>query len=87
MTEVVGKGSGGDGAQEASRLDPLLPLLQHADLTDKVVLLRIDHNVVKKGTPHRVDFATIFRVVLYLFQVLEISWCYLARSGLLAQSS
>lgn len=32
-----------------SFLDPGLPLLQHADLKDKVVLLRVDHNVVKKG--------------------------------------
>lgn len=30
-------------------LDPRLPLLQHADLENKVVLLRVDHNVVKKG--------------------------------------
>lgn len=30
-------------------LDARLPLLQHADLEDKVVLLRVDHNVVKKG--------------------------------------
>ena len=29
-----------------------LPLLQHADLEDKVVLLRVDHNVVKKGPIH-----------------------------------
>jgi len=27
-----------------------LPLLQDADLTDKIVLIRFDHNVVKKGT-------------------------------------
>jgi len=26
-----------------------LPLLQHADLNDKIVLIRFDHNVVKKG--------------------------------------
>lgn len=32
-----------------SKLDPRLPLLQDADLKDKVVLLRVDHNVVKKG--------------------------------------
>lgn len=38
------------GEMETSHLDPRLPLLQHADLTDKVVLLRVDHNVVKKGT-------------------------------------
>lgn len=33
-------------------LDARLPLLQHADLEDKVVLLRVDHNVVKKGPSH-----------------------------------
>lgn len=38
-----------DDGQETTRLDPRLPLLQHADLKDKVVLLRVDHNVVKKG--------------------------------------
>ena len=36
-----------------SELDPRLPLLQDAhagdNLQDKVVLLRVDHNVVKKG--------------------------------------
>jgi len=34
-------------------LDARLPLLQHADLEDKVVLLRVDHNVVKKGQNSR----------------------------------
>lgn len=38
-----------EGAIESVNLDPRLPLLQHADLKDKVVLLRVDHNVVKKG--------------------------------------
>lgn len=38
-----------DDGQETTYLDPRLPLLQHADLKDKVVLLRVDHNVVKKG--------------------------------------
>lgn len=38
-----------DGAMESVNLDPRLPLLQHANLKDKVVLLRVDHNVVKKG--------------------------------------
>ncbi len=35
-----------------------LPLLQDADLKDKIVLLRVDHNVVKKGIihdPYRID--------------------------------
>ena len=31
-------------------IDPQLPLLQDADLEGKVVLVRVDHNVVKKGT-------------------------------------
>jgi len=38
-----------------------LPLIQHADLKGKVVLVRVDHNVVKKGVihdPYRID-ATI----------------------------
>lgn len=38
-----------DHDQEKDPLHPSLPLLQHADLEDKVVLLRVDHNVVKKG--------------------------------------
>jgi phosphoglycerate kinase len=46
---------------ENGRLDPRLKLIQQADMTDKVVLLRVDHNVVKKGIikdPYRID-ATI----------------------------
>ena len=42
-------------------LDPRLKLIQQADLKEKVVLLRVDHNVVKKGIikdPYRID-ATI----------------------------
>ncbi|UCD33286.1 MAG: phosphoglycerate kinase [Desulfobacterales bacterium] len=38
-----------------------LPLIQDADLNDKIVLVRVDHNVVKKGVihdPYRID-ATI----------------------------
>lgn len=38
-----------------------IPLLQDADLKDKIVLVRVDHNVVKKGIihdPYRID-ATI----------------------------
>ncbi len=38
-----------------------IPLLQNADLKDKIVLVRVDHNVVKKGVihdPYRID-ATI----------------------------
>ncbi len=38
-----------------------IPLIQDADLKDKIVLVRVDHNVVKKGVihdPYRID-ATI----------------------------
>ena len=49
-------------------LDPKLPLIQDADLDGKVVLLRVDHNVVKKGIikdPYRIDstFGTIYNIV------------------------
>jgi phosphoglycerate kinase len=49
-------------------IDPKLPLLQDADLENKVVLLRVDHNVVKKGEirdPFRIDqtIGTIFNIV------------------------
>ena len=43
------------------KLDAKLPLLQNADLQDKVALVRVDHNVVKKGAiqdPYRIE-ATI----------------------------
>ncbi|MFO7600790.1 MAG: phosphoglycerate kinase [Candidatus Desulfacyla sp.] len=46
---------------EKGRLDPRLRLIQQGDLEGKVVLLRVDHNVVKKGRikdPYRID-ATI----------------------------
>jgi phosphoglycerate kinase len=46
---------------EKGKLDPRLKLIQQADMKDKVVLLRVDHNVVKKGIikdPYRID-ATI----------------------------
>jgi phosphoglycerate kinase len=46
---------------EKGKLDPRLKLIQQADLNNKVVLLRVDHNVVKKGIikdPYRID-ATI----------------------------
>jgi len=51
-----------------SQLDPKLPLLQDADVENKVVLLRVDHNVVKKGAiedPFRIDqtIGTIFNIV------------------------
>jgi len=49
-------------------IDPKLPLLQNADLENKVVLIRVDHNVVKNGTiqdPFRIDqtIGTIFNIV------------------------
>jgi len=45
-----------------------LPLIQEADLTDKVVLVRVDHNVVKSGVihdPYRIDatFGTLFYIL------------------------
>ncbi|MFA4917108.1 MAG: phosphoglycerate kinase [Syntrophales bacterium] len=50
------------------QLDPKLPLLQDADVENKIVLLRVDHNVVKKGIiedPFRIDqtIGTIFSIV------------------------
>jgi len=49
-------------------LDPRLLLMQEADLRDKVVLLRVDHNVVKKGLirdPYRIEqtFGTLYNIV------------------------
>lgn len=49
-------------------IDPKVPLLQDADVENKVVLLRVDHNVVKKGAiqdPYRIDqtIGTIFNIV------------------------
>ncbi len=41
-----------------SRLDPRLKLMQDADMRGKVVLIRVDHNVVKNGEikdPYRID--------------------------------
>jgi len=51
-----------------NNLDTKLPLLQDADVDNKIVLLRVDHNVVKKGViqdPFRVDqtIGTIFNIV------------------------
>jgi phosphoglycerate kinase len=45
-----------------------LPLIQEADLKDKVVLVRVDHNVVKKGEihdPYRIDatIGTLYHIV------------------------
>jgi len=49
-------------------LDDRLPLVQRADLRGKVVLVRFDHNVVKKGVitdPFRIDrtIGTLFYIV------------------------
>ncbi len=49
-------------------IDSRLPLIQDADLTDKVVLVRVDHNVVKKGVirdPYRIDatLGTLYNIV------------------------
>ncbi|BBN17048.1 phosphoglycerate kinase [Marchantia polymorpha subsp. ruderalis] len=57
-----------DDGRDATELDERLPLLQYADLQDKVVLLRVDHNVVKKGKildQYRVDvtLATMYNIV------------------------
>ena len=51
-----------------SDLDPRLPRIQNADLADKVVLVRVDHNVVKNGEirdPYRIDatFGTLYNIV------------------------
>ena len=49
-------------------LNPKLPLIQDADLEDKIVLVRVDHNVVKKGIitdPYRIDatLGTLYNIV------------------------
>ena len=49
-------------------IDPRLPLVQNADLRDKVVLVRVDHNVVKNGIvrdPYRIDatIGTLYSIV------------------------
>lgn len=53
---------------DTTKLDPKLPLIQDSDLTDKVVLVRVDHNVVKKGLikdPYRIDrtMGTLYHIV------------------------
>jgi phosphoglycerate kinase len=52
---------------EPSALDSRLRLIQQADLKDKVVLVRVDHNVVKKGMikdPYRIEatFKTLYSI-------------------------
>jgi phosphoglycerate kinase len=54
--------------QEKTLHDAGLPLLQDAALDGKVVLVRVDHNVVKKGEirdPYRIDrtIGTLFNIV------------------------
>lgn len=49
-------------------IDPRLPLIQNADIFNKVVLVRVDHNVVKKGEirdPYRIDatLGTLYNIV------------------------
>jgi len=49
-------------------IDARLPLIQDADLQDKIVLVRVDHNVVKKGEirdPYRIDatLGTLYNIV------------------------
>ena len=52
----------------SSEIDPRLPLVQDADIMDKTVLVRVDHNVVKKGVihdPYRIDatIGTLYNIV------------------------
>ncbi len=52
---------------ENEGLDPGLRLIQNADMKDKIVLLRVDHNVVKNGKikdPYRIEatFGTLFKI-------------------------
>ena len=51
-----------------NKIDKRLPLIQEADLNGKVVLVRFDHNVVKKGVikdPFRIDktLGTLYYIV------------------------
>jgi len=51
-----------------NEIDKRLPLIQEADLNEKVVLVRFDHNVVKKGVikdPFRIDktLGTLYYIV------------------------
>src|SRR4030065_102803 len=53
---------------EYKELDPTLPLIQNADLNNKIVLVRFDHNVVKDGEirdPYRIDrsLGTLYNIV------------------------
>ncbi len=53
---------------DQATLHPDLPLLQDAELKDKIVLVRVDHNVVKKGLvedPYRIEstIGTLYYIV------------------------
>src|SRR4030066_812095 len=53
---------------QSNELHPDLSLIQNADLNNKVVLVRFDHNVVKGGEikdPYRIDrtFGTLYNIV------------------------
>lgn len=57
-----------DDGMDQVKMDERLPLLQEADLRDKIVLLRVDHNVVKKGKildQYRIDVTlpTMYNIV------------------------
>eukprot|EP00246_Nothoceros_aenigmaticus_P011829 TRINITY_DN337_c0_g1_i5.p1 TRINITY_DN337_c0_g1~~TRINITY_DN337_c0_g1_i5.p1 ORF type:complete len:418 (-),score=75.20 TRINITY_DN337_c0_g1_i5:8-1261(-) len=61
-------GYGVEDGRDPADLDPRLPVVQDADLQDKVVLLRVDHNVVKRGKiqdQYRIDvtLATLYNIV------------------------
>ena len=52
---------------ESKALDPRLRLIEQSDMKDKIVLVRVDHNVVKKGRiedPYRIDvtFPTLYAI-------------------------
>ncbi|HIC86048.1 MAG TPA: phosphoglycerate kinase, partial [Desulfobacterales bacterium] len=58
----------GGGSVEGGQLNPRLRLMQDADMKGKVVLVRADHNVVKKGgikDYYRIDvtFGTLYGIV------------------------
>jgi len=51
-----------------ANIDPNLPLIQNAEIMDKIVLVRVDHNVVKGGEirdPYRIDatLGTLYSIV------------------------
>src|SRR5512143_4099916 len=57
------------GETPMTTLDPRLPLVQNADLDGKVVLVRLDHNVVKKGVVK--DHYRIDRTIGTLYSIVE----------------